>query len=59
MHQSGRLSSMPRMRSRPHGGIQTTRSIACSAFRRKSLFSIEMNHCSVARKVTGFLQRQQ
>jgi hypothetical protein len=26
---------------------------------RRPFFSMEMNHCSVARKMTGFLQRQQ
>ena len=50
---------MPRIRSLPQGGIQRTWSMASSACWRKPFFSIEMNHCSVARKMTGFLQRQQ
>ena len=59
MHQSGRFSIMPWMRSLPQAGIQFTLSMLSSAFFRRSFVSMEMNHCSVARKMTGFLQRQQ
>src|SRR5215210_8999117 len=40
-------------RSRPSSSFSTT---ACGDEADKS---IEMNHCGVARKMTGFLQRQQ
>jgi hypothetical protein len=59
MHQSGRFSIMPWMRSRPQGGTHCTRSISASAVARMSAASIEMNHWGVARKSTGSLQRQQ
>ena len=59
MHQSGLLATMLWMRSRPQPGIHCTRSIQSRALRRRSFFSIEMNHWGVARKMTGFLQRQQ
>jgi len=59
MHQSGRWAIMPAMRSRPHAGIQRTRSICSSAASRSPPSSIEMNHWLVARKMTGCLQRQQ
>ena len=47
------------MRLRPQAGIHSTRSIASSDLRRRPVVSIETNHCSVARKMTGCLQRQQ
>jgi hypothetical protein len=59
MHQSGRVAIMFAIRSFPQPGIQRTRSISASARRRRSPRSIPMNHCSVARKTTGFLHRQQ
>ncbi len=70
-HQSGRLATMLKMRSRPHGGIHSTsRSIAWSAASRSvrgerpsgvttGSPSIRMNHCDVARKITGLWHRQQ
>ena len=45
------------MRSRPQDGIHCTWSIDSSASSRKP--STEANHCSVARKIIGDLQRQQ
>ena len=74
MHQSGRFATMLYMRSCPHDGIQCTLlSMASSAASRSVLrlspepsalcdhrFAIEpMNHCDVARKITGLWQRQQ
>jgi hypothetical protein len=59
MHQSGRLAIMPSMRAWPHDGIQRVSRIACSARARRSFASIAMNHCDVARKITGLWQRQQ
>jgi hypothetical protein len=40
-------------RSRPSSSFST---MACE---REAALSIEMNHCGVARKMTGFLHRQQ
>ena len=60
MHQSGRNSIMLWMRSSPQAGIQrTSLRMADSARARRSFFSMAMNHWVVARKMTGFLQRQQ
>ena len=72
MHQSGRFATMLCMRSWPHDGIHSTwRSIASSAARRsvdsvlvvsafrRTALSSAMNHCDVARKITGLWQRQQ
>jgi hypothetical protein len=64
MHQSGRLATMLWMRSRPHAGIHRTPSIASIAAARSgrpsaSGASIRMNHCAVARKITGLWHRQQ
>ena len=54
------------MRSSPHGGIHCTVGRAASACSRsvpasppRGAWSSAMNHCSVARKSVGFLQRQQ
>src|SRR4030095_12365534 len=89
-HQSGLPLNIFRIRSRPHAGIQRTRSSTSrKAASRKGFaepvelsekfsvklerarpsssisitgppaWSIEINHCGVARKITGFLQRQQ
>src|SRR4249920_3502617 len=58
-HQSGLLAIIPLIRSLPQGGIHWTCSISASVFFRRSFVSIDTNHCSVARKMTGFLQRQQ
>jgi hypothetical protein len=45
--------------SSPQVGIQRTFFISFIAFSLKSFLSMEMNHCAVARKITGFLHRQQ
>ena len=57
MHQSGRVAIMLEMRSSPHAGSHLTFLIS-SSVRLRSVppcmgVSIEMNHCSVARKITG------
>ena len=63
--QSGRWAIMLVMRSSPQGGIHRTvgwrRAPARAASRRaaRGAWSSAMNHCSVARKSVGFLQRQQ
>ena len=57
MHQSGRLSTAPRMRLRPFSGIHFTPSMAASASARKA--STLMNHCFTARKTMGVFERQQ
>src|SRR4029079_7697273 len=67
IHQSGRPETMLRIRSRPHDGTHVTSlSIALSAEWRSVSparlgrgASIRMNHCDVARKITGLWQRQQ
>ena len=59
MHQSGRCSSMLLMRTSPQPGCQVVCFTASSARFRPSFLSTEMNHWSVARKMTGSLQRQQ
>ena len=59
MHQSGRLSTIEPMRFLPCDGNQRVASIAASAFSRKPFFSMPMNHCGVARKITGALERQE
>ena len=63
MHQSGRVAIMLEMRSSPQAGSHLTFLISSSATLRSvpplSLPSMEMNHCSVARKMTGLWQRQQ
>src|SRR4051812_4054434 len=63
MHQSGRVAIMLEMRSSPHDGSQWTFLISSSARCRKVLPStlppMLMNHCSVARKMTGLWHRQQ
>ena len=72
MHQSGRFDSMLNRRSRPHAGIHfTSRSMAVEAGLPQRLAlapcrspitgspSRRMNHCDVARKITGLWQRQQ
>ena len=50
---------MPWMRALPQSGMKRVASIDCSARWRKSFASIAMNHCDVARKMTGLWQRQQ
>ncbi len=57
MHQSGRVAIMFEMRPSPHAGSHFTLLISASA-RVRSVppsmgVSIEMNHCSVARKMIG------
>src|ERR1035437_9880664 len=68
MHQSGRVEIMLESRSSPQAGSHLTFLISLSVrLRRVSSFdpppgmgvSMEMNHCSVARKITGLWQRQQ
>ena len=66
MHQSGRLASMLWMRSSPQAGIHCTPWIASSDCARSvrppaaaDSRSMAMNHCDVARKITGLWQRQQ
>src|SRR5438477_9170344 len=68
MHQSGRVSTMFEIRSSPHVGSHLIFLISSSARVRNVPagivpldmgVSIEMNHCSVARKITGLWQRQQ
>ncbi len=71
-HQSGRFSTIPRMRSFPQAGTKPLRasisSMASSAALRmvvrprpgnSTSRSRPIHHWSVARKMTGFLQRQQ
>ena len=62
-HQSGRASIMPRMRFSPHAGIHCVLPISASASARSDVGSVaspmRANHCSVARKMIGVLQRQQ
>jgi hypothetical protein len=60
MHQSGRVAIMLPMRSSPQAGYQRTFLIASSVrSRSRPSPSRAMNHCSVARKMIGFLHRQQ
>src|SRR5579859_2963373 len=68
MHQSGRVSIMFERRSSPQEGSHFTFLISERVRVRSVSFlppppgmgvSIEMNHCSVARKITGLWQRQQ
>src|SRR6185295_478500 len=58
-HQSGRSSSIEAMRVWPQEGNHFVFLTTRSARERPPLASIRTNHCSVARKITGFLQRQQ
>src|SRR5581483_9159114 len=63
MHQSGRVAIMLAIRSSPHDGSHFTFFTSSSDCWRNVLppigVSIEMNHCSVARKMIGLWQRQQ
>ncbi len=68
MHQSGRVAIMLVMRTLPQAGSQTTLSISSMANWRRVVsepsarftgVSMPMNHCSVARVMTGLWQRQQ
>ena len=54
-HQSGRAAIMLVMRCSPQAGIQSTCEIASSAALRSPACSMLMNHCGVARKITGVL----
>src|SRR6202451_1317261 len=64
MHQSGRVAIMFDKRSSPHAGSHFP-FLMSSIVRERSVpppsmgVSMEMNHCSVARKMTGLWQRQQ
>ncbi len=67
--QSGRPSTMPRMRRSPDWGTHSVSPIALLASWRRlwlpllgtplSGLSMAMNHCGVLRKMTGFLERQE
>src|SRR6266436_4667149 len=62
-HQSGRVAIMLEIRSSPQAGSHFTFLIS-SKVRLRSVppargVSMEMNHCSVARKMRGLWQRQQ
>ena len=59
MHQSGRVSTIARMRLRPCGGTQRVSSIAASAFSRRPFVAMVMNHCGVLRKISGAFERQE
>src|ERR1700722_452898 len=64
MHQSGRVAIMFDNRSSPQAGSHFTFLMSSSVRERRvpppSIgVSMEMNHCSVARKITGLWQRQQ
>ena len=58
---SRRFSTIPAIRASPHGGTHATRRMASRAPLLRSAVgsSNRMNHWTVARKITGFLQRQQ
>jgi hypothetical protein len=57
MHQSLRSRIMEIMRSLPQAGFHLTFSQAATALSLND--STEQNHCGVARKMMGLLQRQQ
>src|SRR6185295_16801851 len=63
MHQSGRVAIMFEMRSSPQGGSHFTFLISSRVRLRRVPpaigVSMEINHCSVARKMMGLWQRQQ
>ena len=60
MHQSGRSATIEPMRLDAQAGIHSTSdSIALLAASRRPVSSMETNHWSVARKMTGSWQRQQ
>ena len=60
MHQSGRALTMPPSRLRPWSGTNFVASIAAIALARMcSGPSMRMNHCGVARKISGALDRQE
>src|ERR1700727_1843396 len=62
MHQSGRVAIILLIRSSPHAGIHFTFLISSSerwsSVESSTFESMEMNYCSVARKITGLWQRQ-
>ncbi len=67
--QSGRPSTMPRMRFSPDCGTHSVSSMPLTASWRSvwlpllgtpfTGLSMAMNHCGVLRKITGFLERQE
>ncbi len=60
MHQSGLPATIEPMRLRPRSGTNTVASIAASALSRmRSGPSMRMNHCGVARKISGAFDRQE
>ena len=59
-HQSGRPAVMAARRLRPVSGTKRVSAIAAIAFSRMRLpSSSAMNHCGVARKISGFLERHE
>ena len=59
-HQSGRSFTIAEILSFPAAGTHfTSCSIALISFPLKPSLSMDKNHCLVARKIIGFLQRQQ
>ena len=65
-HHSNRFSTIPAMRASPQGGTHVAFAISASERARRSSRACgaaswvrAMKYCSVARKITGFLQRQQ
>src|SRR6056297_67951 len=59
IHQSGRSPTIAVIRFSPVPGIHLTFFISSKVCSLKSLLSTSINHCSVALKITGFLQRSQ
>ena len=59
MHQSGRVSIMPRRRFCPVFGTKRVASTAASALSRRPVRSMLMNHCGVLRKISGAFERQE
>ena len=58
-HQSGRFSIIPVMRDSPHSGVHFTCLMSRSVPARRPWLSMLINHCEVARNITGVLWRQQ
>ncbi len=60
MHQSGRAAIIEPMRLRPWSGTKCVAAMAASALSRMcSGPSMRMNHCGVARKISGAFDRQE
>ena len=58
-HQSGRVSIMPRRRFLPEAGTKRVFSMAASALSRSPVFSMDMNHWVVLRKISGAFERHE